>query len=781
MINLSSLRVSLALTVFVAVAPAAVFTYWADLPWMGFIVGLLALAAAWYGGERFILRQVRVLLGVSRKIQAGDLTSRTQLRSPPGELGELAGAFDAMADALQQRAAEREQTEHTLLNRALQQTVVAALGQFALIHKDNQALFQQAVMLVSQTLELEFCEVLELSVDGAKLLLRAGVGWRDEQPGTTLAEVNGETQAGFALTTGEPVMLSDVRTDKRFKTPPLWQQRGVVSSVCVAIATRHGPFGVLTAHTARKREFTGEEVHFLLGVATALAMATERSRAEAELQKLAAFVQFSPNAALELAEDGTITYCNDAAQQLATAIERPHPRELLPEDVAGIVASSLASGQSMVRHETRIEGRTLSWSFHPVGQSRVVHVHVEDITERLNLEAQLRQSQKMESVGQLAAGVAHDFNNMLTVIQGHAGLLMARPNLQPELFDSAQAVYFASERAANLTRQLLMFSRKNVIQRRVLDLRDVVGHLTKMLKLLLGEPIKLDFHPPAVLPLVHADTGMIEQVIMNLAVNARDAMLSGGTLTLSVNAVEVTEAYVVTRPEARCGNFVCLRVSDTGCGISAATLNRIFEPFFTTKEVGKGTGLGLATVYGIVKQHDGWVEVSSQEGRGSTFSVFLPVSGQEGKDTPRGTDPTAFVRGGSETVLIVEDEPVLREMARVILEECGYHVLDAASGRAALETWDRYSGAIHLLLTDMVMPEGVSGVELADNLLARQPNLKVVFMSGYTVDEVSEAFLAKNNARLLQKPYTRTTLARAVRAALDGRAGPPNESAPVTT
>jgi two-component system, cell cycle sensor histidine kinase and response regulator CckA len=440
----------------------------------------------------------------------------------------------------------------------------------------------------------------------------------------------------------------------------------------------------------------------------------------------------------------------------------------LPQNVADIVQTCLLSAQSRTRLETRVEGRTLSWSFHPVVASQVVHGYVEDITDRLNLEQQFRQAQKMESIGQLAAGVAHDFNNMLTIIQGHSGMLMAKPNLPAQFFDSAQAIYFASERAAGLTRQLLMFSRKNVMQPALLDLREVVGNMSKMLKRLLGETVTLEFKSPPELPLVQGDAGMLEQVVMNLSVNARDAMPKGGTLTVEVNPVEVDDRYVETHPEARAGEFVRLRVTDTGSGMDSATLGRIFEPFFTTKEVGKGTGLGLATVYGIVKQHEGWIEVSSEVGLGSTFDVFFPASVETAKTRKEGSDPVAFIRGGPETILIVEDESVLREMAHMILEECGYRILEAANGKEAIAVWERQAPGIDLLLTDMVMPEGISGVELAERLLARKPKLKVIFASGYTVDDVSTEFLKRNNARFLQKPYTRTILARAVRHALDG-------------
>ncbi len=764
-----SLRIRLMVTVLVAITPAWVLMYFTDLPWTGFLMGLLALGAAWFGGERFVLRQLRVILETTRKLGTGDLTSRTQLDKVRGELGEAARAVDSMAESLQARAKQNEDAEHTLLHRALQQTVVAALGQFALINIDFNALLEQAIMLVSQTLEVEFCEVLELTPDGHRLLLRAGAGWKEGLVGTATMDAGRESQAGFTLNSGEPVVVGDFRHETRFQAPPLLTEHGVVSGVSVVIATRQRPYGVLGAHTARARKFTGEEAHFLMSVATALAMAAERSRAEAELQKLAAFAQLNPNAALELAPDGTITYFNDAALKLALSGKKAHPRAVLPANVVEIVQSSLATGRSRMRLETKFEGRTLSWSFHPVAASHVVHCYVQDITDQLNLEAQLRQSQKMESIGQLAAGVAHDFNNMLTVIQGHAGILMARPNLPPETYDSAQAVFFASERAASLTRQLLMFSRKNVMQRKLLDLREIISNLTGMLKRLLGETITLEFNPPKDLPVIHGDPGMMEQVIMNLSVNARDAMPGGGKLVINVNPAEISDAYVQTHPEARPGDFVCLRVTDTGVGMDTTIINRIFEPFFTTKEIGKGTGLGLSTVYGIAKQHDGWIEVASQVGRGSTFNVFFPASDQAAQTGKSGVVPSTFVRGGTETVLVVEDEPVLRGMAHVILEEFGYRILDAATGKEALSVWKEHQGAIDLLLTDVVMPGGMSGVELAEKLRASKPALKVIFNSGYVVDEMNEAFLARINARFLQKPYTRTTLARAIRQALDGK------------
>jgi len=288
-----------------------------------------------------------------------------------------------------------------------------------------------------------------------------------------------------------------------------------------------------------------------------------------------------------------------------------------------------------------------------------------------------------------------------------------------------------------------------------------------MLERLLGETIKLELYAPAFIPLVQGDTGMIEQVLMNLSVNARDAMARGGKLTISTDSVEVSEAYAATQPEARPGPFVCLRVSDTGCGMDDATMRRIFEPFFTTKEVGKGTGLGLATVYGIVKQHGGWVEVASEVGVGTTFNVFFPACSEPVLAQVSQAAPTEQIRGGEETILVVEDEPVLRDMAHVILQDCGYHVLEASTGAEALRVWEQHRGEIHLLLTDMVMPEGMSGMELAQRLLAARPDLKIIFASGYSMDDLDTDFLRDGHAVFLQKPYTHVTLSKAVRDCLD--------------
>jgi PAS domain S-box-containing protein len=390
----------------------------------------------------------------------------------------------------------------------------------------------------------------------------------------------------------------------------------------------------------------------------------------------------------------------------------------------------------------------------------------QDITQRKNLETQFRQAQKMDAIGQLSGGVAHDFNNILCVILGHTSLLQL-PGLTPdEHADSVQQINRAAERATNLTRQLLTFSRRTVMQTQALDLNEVTAGMTKMLQRLIGEHVVLQTrYAPEGAP-VQADPGMMEQVLLNLAVNARDAMPEGGEIFIQTERVRVDPARASQRPNERPGDFICLSVRDTGCGIAPENLPRIFEPFFTTKEVGKGTGLGLATVFGIVEQQKGWIEVESEIGRGTTFHVFLPrLSDTAAQRASQTAAPQP--RGGHETILVVEDEPGLRALTRNALERYGYHVHEAASGKAALEVWRQHQGEIELLLTDLVMPGGVSGRELAGQLRADRPQLKLIYMSGYPGDVAARGLSLHEGINFLQKPFSPTRLAEILRKALD--------------
>ena len=372
--------------------------------------------------------------------------------------------------------------------------------------------------------------------------------------------------------------------------------------------------------------------------------------------------------------------------------------------------------------------------------------------QRKHLEEQLRQSQKMEAIGQLAGGVAHDFNNVLTVIQGNASLLL-NPQLDPaERAGCSRQIVQAAERAASLTRQLLIFSRKQVMQPAKVDLNEVVANMTKMLRRMLGEDIVLQTNYAPELAIIHADTGMIEQVLMNLLVNARDAMPAGGQLCISTSKEKFTKAQVEKNRDAVAGTHVRLTVRDTGCGIPKENLPRIFEPFYTTKAVGKGTGLGLATVYSIIQQHRGWITVSSEVNKGSTFNIYFPAV--EGERVEKETAfAVARLPQGTGTILVVEDELAVRVLVSNMLQRCGYTVLAAESGVAALKVWQQHQDRIQLLLTDIIMPDGMNGYELAQQLQIARPGLKVVYTSGYSGEVVGKSLNLIDGVNFLQKPY----------------------------
>ncbi len=377
---------------------------------------------------------------------------------------------------------------------------------------------------------------------------------------------------------------------------------------------------------------------------------------------------------------------------------------------------------------------------------------------RTRLEACLREAQKMEAVGQLAGGVAHDFNNLLTVIEGNATLLW-RMAIPTEGVALTSEILQAVRRAALLTQQLLMFSRKKAMDRQLVSLSEVTEHVLRMLARVLGEDVQVVTHLAPSLPLAMVDEVMLEQVIMNLALNARDAMPNGGTLTLT------------TRAE---GDWVCLLVSDTGCGIPSENLAHIFEPFFTTKDVGRGTGLGLATVYGIVQQHEGTVSVESAPGRGTTFRVCLP--GRPGELSSSPSAPSvALPEFGHETILLVEDDPALRRLAERILTASGYQVVGAGTGQDALAEWGTHRSEIDLVLSDLVMPGGMTGLQLCDRLRQDQPDLKVLFTSGYSEELLDRRCASPSSgAMFLTKPYSPQRLTEAVRRCLDASALPPS-------
>jgi PAS domain S-box-containing protein len=411
-------------------------------------------------------------------------------------------------------------------------------------------------------------------------------------------------------------------------------------------------------------------------------------------------------------------------------------------------------------------------------KDRAFELFAEDVTERRALEQQLRQSQKMEAVGRLAGGIAHDFNNLLMVISGYSEFLLDRLGPDPALRGPAQEIAGASQRASTLTRQLLAFSRKQMLAPKILDLNGVVTENLKMLTRMIGEDIDLVMVPATALGAVRADAGQIEQVIMNLAVNARDAMPSGGKLTIETSNISLDEEYSRFHAPLKPGDYVMLAISDTGMGMDSETQSHIFEPFFTTKGP-KGTGLGLSTVYGIVKQSGGYIWVYSEPGKGTTFKIYLPRVAErvEAAQVVAPAEP-AFTEPGTETILLAEDEANLRYLARQFLEKQGYKVIEAADGAVAMQIAVAHEGVIHLLLTDVIMP-GMNGRELAQRISEIRPQTKILYMSGYTENVIGHNGTLDAGIRLLQKPFTLRELKSKVREVLDSSLVPREMDVPL--
>jgi len=497
---------------------------------------------------------------------------------------------------------------------------------------------------------------------------------------------------------------------------------------------------------------------------------------------LATLIEASPLAIVTFDPEGIVTMWNPAAERIFGWSES----EALGSHLPFVPAEKQAEFRGLRKramqgevftepelHRRRADGSPIVVSVstsplrRPDGTIYGIMSILTDITYVRSMEEQLRQSQKMEAVGRLAGGVAHDFNNLLTAISGYSDLLLHRLPAYSTLRRNVEEIRKAGDRAAALTRQLLAFSRRQVLQPKVLDLNTVVTNMGQMLHRLIGEDIELATDLSPSLSLVKADPGQIEQVIVNLAVNARDAMPDGGRITIATADADLSHAYAAAHPEVRPGPHVLLSVADTGHGMSDETQAHLFEPFFTTKERGKGTGLGLATVYGIVQQSGGHIRVNSATNRGSTFLIYLPrVEAPEDSAQTGDRPPLPHPSPGTETILLAEDEDVVRQLAREILSGNGYKVLDAGNGREALLISEAHRGEIHLLLTDVVMPK-MSGRELTERIRPLRPGLRILYMSGYTDDAILRHGVLEDGIPFLQKPFTPEELARKVREVLD--------------
>jgi two-component system cell cycle sensor histidine kinase/response regulator CckA len=548
------------------------------------------------------------------------------------------------------------------------------------------------------------------------------------------------------------------------------------------LRTPAATIGVLVVqHYENEAAYTERELEFLVSVGGQIALAIERKRAEEKIReseaRLRVLVEQLPAVLWTVGKDLRFT----SALGAGLARLGLKPNQIVGVSLLEYFETNDQTFLPIAAHRRATRGEPVTFHVEWKGGSYTCHVEplrtaegelqgaicmALDITDRKQLEEQLRQAQKMEAVGRLAGGIAHDFNNLLMVIQGYADLLTERLADGDPLRRNAEQIQTASQRATSLTRQLLAFSRKQMLAPKVLSVQSVVAEMEKILRRLIGEDIQLETSSAPDLGLIKADRSQIEQVILNLAVNARDAMPEGGRLTIETANVELDKAAAHPPAVLSPGKYVMLAVTDNGCGMDAETQAHIFEPFFTTKEKGKGTGLGLATVYGIVKQSGGYVWVYSESGRGTSFKVYLPRI--EDEQAVRGRDGSKDVKSlprGSETVLLVEDEKGVRELAREYLELVGYTVIEAEDGHTALELAAMHVGPIQLLMTDVVMP-GISGRELAGRVKAIRPDIKILFMSGYTDQAVVHHGILDTDAALLQKPFTMAALAAKLREIL---------------
>jgi len=513
---------------------------------------------------------------------------------------------------------------------------------------------------------------------------------------------------------------------------------------------------------------------------------TARKKAEAELRKreehFRLLIENASDLITVIDNQGVLRFQSPSAVRMLgyrpeemighSAFEYMHPDDA--PRIGPAISRAVANPGLPVSVEYRFRHQDGSWRFiQSVGRSipgetpeGFIIVNSRDATETRKLEEQFRQSQKMEAIGQLAGGVAHDLNNILTVVHMQLDLLKHGDPLSAPQLESVVDIEKASRRAADLTRQLLMFSRRQAALKGDLDLNAVVTNITKMLQRIVGEDVGMHIsYAPQPLP-VHADSGMLDQVLLNLAVNSRDAMPNGGRLVIETSVAVFDEFAASQRPMARPGRFACLTVSDTGKGIPPEVLPRIYEPFFTTKDIGKGTGLGLATVFGIVQQHHGWINVYSEVDKGTTFRMYLPLqvaSTEHASEASPGND----LAGGNETILLVEDEQSLRVLVRNVLTRLGYRVLEATTGVTALEVWREHQQDIRLLLTDLVMPDGMTGKALAEQLVAQNAKLKVIYTSGYSREIAGKDFPLQDGVNFLSKPFQAAKLAQTVRVNLD--------------
>jgi PAS domain S-box-containing protein len=648
---------------------------------------------------------------------------------------------------------------------------------------------RQIASTVVRVFGTQHSTLYRLDREAARLVCIAAAGFGDPEDWRGRSMRMDEGVVGRAAAEERSVWTPDVLDDPRIDLPAWAVERvradGFRSVLAVPLKAGERVIGVLNLGDAAGRTYTEDELALLAAFVGQGAVALENSALYHEIRDARDFLQSitenSPDAIITTDGRGRLTYFSRGAE----AMFGYRAEEMIGTAVADIYPGGLEEARAVRRRLTQ-EGQLRNYESgfltrdggrvevsasisllrdatgHVVGTLGVL----KDIGERRHLEEQLRQAQKMEAIGRLAGGIAHDFNNLLTVIAGRAQLILSRLRPEEPIHRDATLVRTTADRAAALTQQLLAFSRKQVLQPQVLNLNAVVSAMEPMLGRLIGEDIDLAVIPTEGLGRVKADPGQIEQVIVNLVVNSRDAMPQGGRLTVETADVELDAAYASRHSSVLPGPYVMLAVSDTGEGMDERTRSRVFEPFFTTKGPGKGTGLGLATVYGIVKQSGGDIHLYSEPGRGTTFKIYLPRVAEVAAEADDTTSPGTTDARGDETVLLVEDEPEVRDLAREILEGGGYTVLQACDPLEAVLLAEQHPGPIHLLLTDVIMPRQ-SGHALVERLRPLRPEMQVLYMSGYTNEAIVRHGVLDPNTSFIQKPFTPATLGHKVRATLD--------------
>jgi signal transduction histidine kinase/CheY-like chemotaxis protein len=718
------------------------------------------------------------------------------------KLEEKALELEETNRALEADIVERKRAEQNIqrLNRVY--SVLSAIDQAIVREKDPQVMLEAVCRIAVEDGKFRMAWIGKLNPEKQVLEPIASSGVVDGYLDVVRIDLRDNTftsgPGARCLLTGEHAVCNDIAHDPSFRP---WRdealRRGYQSSGGFPLKVGGQVIGVFSLYADEPGFFNEGELRLLDELAMDISFALEinrrekeREKAEAELRWRTAFFE----AQVESALDGILVVDSQGNKILQN--QRLNDLWKIPPHIAEskddalqikYVASRTKNTKQFVekivhlnshldqvsRDEIElVDGTILDRYSSPVRDKAGIYYGriwtFRDITEKRQLEQQFRQSQKMEAIGQLAGGVAHDFNNILATIMMEAELAVTETDLSPEARVALNDIRAAAERAANLTRQLLAFSRRQVMQTRLLDLNEIVTSLSKMLQRILGEDVslQLNLHPRSLM--ARADAGMLDQVLLNLVVNARDAMPKGGKLTIETAERFPAKGEADLPPDTIAGRYVCLSVTDTGCGMSPEIRAHLFEPFFTTKEPGKGTGLGLATVFGIVKQHGGTITVSSNVGEGTTFRVFLPAEETADQGGIQET-PMPKARGGTETILLVEDEPSVRRLTRIVLERAGYHVLEAHNGVEAMQLWEQHQDTIQLLFTDIMMPEGVSGHDLAARLLARNPRLRIIFTSGYSAEIAGRELSLKAGQNFIQKPALPSQLLEIVRQCLDGR------------